>query len=434
MYAETRPNGANIARSSSAGLPPPSRAMCWDVVASVGRIVSEEMPGGRVRHRLDFGWLDGKRIRVNSIPSPAGGGRRLPISDEKTAQRVLDAIRADMLSGKTLEQALAPYRVGAASEDLVETQLAHYLATWDKLVAQGKRSPNSLREIKTYARIGGAFEHWWGWSIHRITGADIADWQLLLGERVNPHTGGVISEKTQRNISDRFRTFLRWLHDRGRIAEVPRFPVIKTDRPVTKVLTIEDQRRVLDAIPYELRGAFLAAANHSLRMGEIRALTVDDYKDGRIHVARAIKGATVGAPTGGTKNDSEEWIEIWNPELVEWIEDRLGRLTSEERLRGEIILFSNPRADRDTNPTQQWTPSALRRVWDRACRQVGVDINFQQGTRHTTTTALAPHLPERLLRKFTRHRTGAALNHYTARVEAPKAATIREIMGRRPGP
>src|SRR5437899_355803 len=89
------PRVRRSASIDSAGLPAPARAMTWDAMANVGRIERDVMKSGRRRFRLDFGRLDGKRMRVNSIPSPAGNGIRLPISDEVTAQRVLDAIRAE---------------------------------------------------------------------------------------------------------------------------------------------------------------------------------------------------------------------------------------------------------------------------------------------------------------------------------------------------
>ena len=51
---------------------------------------------------------------------------------------------------------------------------------------------------------------------------------------------------------------------------------------------------------------------------------------------------------------------------------------------------------------------------------------FQQGTRHTTLTALSETLPERVLRQFSRHRHAGSLDHYT-RPRATPAAIVRAL-------
>jgi len=102
---------------------------------------------------------------------------------------------------------------------------------------------------------------------------------------------------------------------------------------------------------------------------------------------------------------------VWSPELKAWIEWRIAQATPEARLRGEIALFWNPTA---RNAPKRWAPDALEREWNKACAKVGVrGVPFQQGTRHTTLTALSQELPERVLRQFSRHRHPGSLDHYT---------------------
>src|SRR5206468_10750341 len=56
------------------------------------------------------------------------------------------------------------------------------------------------------ARSDGAFGHWYGKSIHKITFAEIQDWHSILGGRVNPHNGKTIlredAEEHQRLFPD----------------------------------------------------------------------------------------------------------------------------------------------------------------------------------------------------------------------------------------
>jgi len=400
-----RPVVPAYGRRSGAGLSAPARAMTWGAVASVGRIVTEEMPSGRTRYRLDFGWLAGKRIRVNSIPSPAGGGRRIALADEATARRVLDAIRAEMVTGKTLEQALAPYRASASAEELVATQLARYGEFWEQQVKQGRRSFNTFREIQRYSRPDGPFAHWFDRPVWSITYAAIEDWQVHLG-------GSGASAKTIKNIAGAFRAFLRWCHRRGLIDRVPDFPTIKVAQHAPRLLTLEQQAKVLAAIPWERRGAFLAAATEALRLSEIRALDLDDYQDGKLNVAKAVQGSRVGSEIRGTKTGAAEWRGPWHEELVRWIEWRMEQATAEARLRGEVALFWNPSA---RNSAKRCATDPLERQWNAACDEaLGFRVPFQEGTRHSTLTALAAGgMSERMLRAFSRHKDGRSLDHYS---------------------
>ena len=49
-------------------------------------------------------------------------------------------------------------------------------------------------------------------------------------------------------------------------------------------------------------------------------------------------------------------------------------------------------------------------------------VPFQQGTRHSTLTALAQGgMSERMLRAFSRHRDGKSLDHYAKPKATPEA-------------
>jgi integrase len=303
---------------------------------------------------------------------------------------------------------------------MVEHHLAAYayLRQWEARVERGKKSPTTLREIHRYARPGGHFDFWRGRSVSGISYGDVEDFQLWLAGRISPRTKGSISSKTQKDVSDAFRTFLRWLKKRDVIDRVPEFPRIDVPEHEPKILDRDQQEAVLKAIPWERRGAFLVAATEALRLSEIRALNIDDYAEGKLMVDKAIKGPRVDSPVGGTKNHSAQRRELWSPDLVEWIQWRLKQANPQARLRGEIALFWNPTA---RNTAKRWTPDALERQWNAACESVGVRVPFQQGTRHSTLTRLAQVLPERVLRDFSRHRDGKSLDHYAKPKATPEA-------------
>jgi hypothetical protein len=203
------------------------------------------------------------------------------------------------------------------------------------------------------------------------------------------------------------------------------WPAIEVAEHVPRMLTVEAQGLVLEAIPWDLRGAFLAAAYESLRVSEVRAFDCDDYLgDGKLRLAAALQGSRADAKRSHTKNRSASLRELWNPELVRWIEWRLEQFTPEARLRGETALFWNPRAH---NPSKRWVPAALRNAWHEACELAGVGhIGLQEGTRHSTLTALGAALPERVLRAYSRHRDARSLDHY-AKPQATPDAIVRAL-------
>jgi integrase len=215
------------------------------------------------------------------------------------------------------------------------------------------------------------------------------------------------------------------LRRRSAIKEVPEFPAIKTEEHAPRIISIDQQRLVLEAIPWERRGAFLVAATEALRMSEIRALDLDDYRDGKLYVGKAVQGPRVKSPIRSTKTGAAEWRELWAEDLIQWIKWRLEQATPESQLRGEVALFWNPAA---RNKAKRWTPDCLERLWNKACKDaIGFSVGFQEGTRHSFLTALAQGgMSERMLRAFSRHRDGRSLDHY-AKPKITREAIVRAL-------
>ncbi|HME72647.1 MAG TPA: hypothetical protein VKM54_22690 [Myxococcota bacterium] len=361
--------------------------------------------------------------RVFSIPDPAG--RPLPIPDRRTAERVLEAIRKAYIDSGNLERAIAPWLSKPSAALLIESKVEVWLDWYRELVSQGKRSPNSLRELERYARLDGHFSFWYGRTILEISTPTVDDFALWLGKRG-------MGLKSQRNALTSFRGFVSWLRRRGELDGRPdvHWPVIDVAEHVPRVLTVEAQDRVLAAIPWELRGAFMAAAYESLRVSEVRAFDCDDYLGGgNLRLAAALQGSRADARRSHTKNRSATMRELWHPELVRWIEWRLELFSPEARLGGETALFWNPRPH---NAAKRWVPAALRNTWHEACERAGVGhIGLQEGTRHSTLTALGAALPERVLRAYSRHRDARSLDHY-AKPKATPDAIVRALRPRQP--
>ncbi len=340
------------------------------------------------------------------------------------AVRVLESIRSSVADGMPLERAVAKFKAQAVPEDLVENRIAEYLRWYEHAVDNGKRSPTSLREVKRYAAHDGHFSYWWGRPVHEIRISDIRSWHLWLAERPNArNTDKTISPKTQKNVSDAFRAFLRRLDEDEVIVHAPRFPEIEVPEYAPQTISMELQEQILDAIPWERRGAFLAAATEALRLSEVRAFNVDGWKDGKLNISHAVQGPRADARVHHTKNRSAEWREPWHPELLRWIGWRMTQLSGRAKLRGEVALFWNPKA---RNPAKRWTPDSMEREWHRACEEVGASIPFQEGTRHSTLTAMGSTMSDRMLMNFSRHRDAKSLGRYS-KPKATKEAIIRSL-------
>jgi len=387
----------------------------WDDVKNLGRIHSERLPSGAARHRIVF-HIRGRRVTVSRQTHE--NGVEVPFPTREAAEFVLQGIRSLVAQGMTLGRAIAQYRPMECPEDLVENRLTEHLEYFRGMVEAGKRSPTSLKELERYAKADGHFSFWFGQSVRDITFGAVEDWHRWLACRG-------IALKTQKNVSDAYRAFLRRLKRRGELDSVPEFPAIEVPEYAPRIIDIETQARILAAIPWERRGAFLAAATEALRTGELRALNLDDYKDGRLKISKAIQGHGTNARTRHTKNRSAEWRELWNDELISWIEWRLETATPAAKLRGEVALFWNPTAK---HRAKRWTHETIHDEWKRACKAAGEDVPFQEGTRHSILTTLGGVLPERMLQAFSRHRSSKSLGHYS-KPRATRAAIRKATRG-----
>lgn len=206
-----------------------------------------------------------------------------------------------------------------------------------------------------------------------------------------------------------FRAFLSWLEERGNIDHVPKFPRVPWDQKPPEILTPEGQRAVLDAIPWEDRGIFLAC-RHTLRPGETRALDLGDYRETNLYVHAAVKGQSSSSEIRGAKE--RNWRVVGaDEELQAWIEWRLSKASAEERLRKRgVPLFPNWKA---RNETRRWTTSTMTKAWNVAARSVGVTVSLYPGTKHTTLTNLARQgVDATRLQRFAGHADRRSTDHY----------------------
>jgi integrase len=312
---------------------------------------------------VDFG--HGRRIW--SLPV---GSTRLPLTEE-LACRVLELVRAEVSRGKDLADALAQFQPATAAPNRCETKLEKWLEAKRREVKAGDRSPTYLRELERYAKDDGHFAFWHGRSIHEAGDyAALEDWSAWLADRG-------LGPKSRHNVMAAWRSFLGWLYRRSELRELPRdFPWPKVPEHAPARLSARSQRAVLDAIPIEARGVFLAMALLGVRPGEAVVLRPADVADGWLTVAHARKGSRLDAPVRGTKSGSVRRLPV-PAELAEWIAAH--GPSREEQIAG-AVLFRNPRSG------AAWEHSGLWRTWRAACTVAGVRIAMYNGTKHTRAT------------------------------------------------
>jgi len=146
-----------------------------------------------------------------------------------------------------------------------------------------------------------------------------------------------------------------------------------------------------------------------IRPGEARALLVSDYRDGWLDVDKAVKGNRIDAPVRGTKSGKPKRLPV--PDLLaDWIRKHVPR---DGRLRG-APLFANP------NTGGPWTPTSLRRCWEKACEAVGIEgISIYEGCKHSfATDAVARGVQERHLQAFLGHADARSTRRYARLADA----------------
>ena len=390
--------------------------MNWTMAATFGHV--------RRRRGNKRGWeIDLGRSTTPRFLYTARGAH---LESSKMAEAILDAIRVRIARGATPQQAVDEFAPLSAERNRVEVWLGRYLSEQEERAERLEISPNHLREVRRCCNSDGTFSWWNGSGLHEIDAASLNEWRLWLSREHG------LSPKSVRNILGYFRAFVSWLHRLERVERMPPFPSVRVNDHRPTILSTRTQQMILEAIPWERRGAFLAAC-HGVRPGEARALGVGDYQERDdapgLMVSRAIKGPNANAPTGGTKTGEAHWIPM-DDELRDWIEWRLKERRQALRLGGpaafaSTTLFPNPTA---RNKDRRWIANALREEWNRAAKSVGVQVRMYEGTKHTSATAWrSSGMSLEMVRRMLRHRDARSTERYgkladEALVEAFKQA------------
>jgi len=351
------------------------------VARTFGTVACEERPGRRPSWYIDCR-IGGRRYRLRGMQTKAG--RWVRFADETQAQEALEEIRSDLRRGVAELLAVADFLPSGAPETWFER---HWRRFVQAKVRQGKEdgrrqlSHGRLEELRGYegrGHLGPLLQV----PLPALSYGVLEDWRDALFAKG-------LAPKTVHHLIADVGTCLRWLHKRGELAVVPPLPEVMVPEYAPKIPTPAAQDALLDAIPLQKRGAFLARGYMGLRPSEAARANVEDYDFERDVLTVHGKG----------------WRVRYLPaaeEVAAWVREVHG----EARLRvAGRPLFPNPDAHGDE---KRWTKAAARRVMLEAMKVTGMKFKPNEALRHGFATHAAA-------RGVELERVSAYLGHTDAR-------------------
>jgi site-specific recombinase XerD len=333
-----------------------------------------------------------------------------PLRRKRDAERVLSHIRDELWRGRPLEDLVAPYLPSHAKPRLVQVRIAAWLEIKGQEFESGDLSPGYLRELERYARSDGHFSFWSGMSAAEIDYGRLQEWTHWLARRG-------IGAKTRWNIVAAFRSFVSWLYLRGEIRQIPHFTWPKCEEYEPTIISPDLQDDLLEAIPEDRRGIFLAEFLIGLRPGEARALDCRDYRDAKLRVSKAVKGRGERKVIRGTKTRRVRFVPV-HPDLATWIAKYVPK---PRLLQGDAPLFINP------NTGSRWEESAVKRVFYKARDIAGLPkVSMYEAGKHSMATeAYARIRDERKVQAILGHADVRSTRRYARLTEGALVEVLR---------
>ena len=342
--------------------------MLREMARTFGSIVTRSRDG-KTRFGLRFR-IDGEEFHSWSVPV---GERKIRYSSRDLAEGVLDEIRSDIRRGIDPLAAVSPY--------LQNSTLFAFEKFWDEWTgrqreraAAGQLNPTRARNVSSYARLG---------HLDPILGVSVFDLNFGFMEGLQQHllSEQRLSPKSTRHILTDVKTCLRWLARRKGFPAAPDIPPTAVPRHIPTIPSIEEQRAMLDAIPWNQRGYFLARGLLGVRDEEAARANLEDYRWGNDESAdswfiRAKAGQNRLVPVPA--------------ELARWVREHHRPGPCEVG----TPLFTNPESIGPRSDNGRWSPSARRRAMLKAMEQIGRPKAWRpnEALRHCFGTRTAERL------------------------------------------
>ncbi len=317
--------------------------------------------------------IDGKEFTSWSVPM---GKKHIRYSSRDLAKGVLDEIRGDIRRGIDPLAAVSPY--------ITNTSLYAFEVFWDEWTqrlrertAAGQLHKTRARVVSGYARLG---------HLDPILQASIFELDFGFMEALQQHLLGAqgLSPKSTRHVLSDVKTCLRWVARRRGFPPAPDVPSTHVPRHIPTIPSIEEQRALLDVIPWDRRGYFLARGLLGVRDEEAARANAEDYRWGADETSDSwfIRG----------KGGLNRLVPV-PVELALWVREH-----HQPGLREVgLPLFTNPDSYGQGSDNARWKESARRNAMLKAMEDIGKPKAWRpnEALRHCFGTRTA----ERLLRE-----------------------------------
>jgi len=340
-----------------------------------------------------------------------------PLTSYELAHRVLTQIRQD-IDHKTFDPK------NYQSKNLVVLQFKNYSETWLKrykeLFENGEISPAYYRNLENY--VNERFiPYFQVMDIREIRGGHINDFyvskymkvqkKLKHKERSKP-----LSIKTKSNIMAALKKlFNDACFEDEYIKKVPKFKRINVPDPEWTWADEEIQDKILNEIPIHHLPIFVFLTRQGTRPGEARAVQWRDFSfdNDTVTISRAFSEDVLRPFPKPRRNK----ILPLDPELKEVL---LGLPTP---IKNDEFVFY------DQDLGKPYTTYKLSKLWRKACKQVGLNIKFYEGTRHSFASQAANRgVSIDLIGKFLGHQNQSAS---TRRYTHLKIDSLKVVMRRK---
>jgi len=310
----------------------------------------------------------GRNLVVCSDPS-----RRLPFSSYEMAYRILEKIRSEIDAhtfdlSRYVQAKLRPLQFNVWADE--------WLSKKEILVEKKVRTPSYLKELRRFVRI---YKGFFGEMDIRDIGNKAVD-NFFLSIRGKP--------KYQANIMNGLHKMLADALDWKDIGMMPTFPKIEVPEQEVKVITLEDQDRIINLIEDKMDRAYiLFTAREMVRPSETRALCWDaiDLLHNKVTIKRHF---SLNELWTATKSRAIKVLPL-DPDVKELLEGL------QRHIKSPFVFHKE-----DGRP---YSESYTRKLWNKISGGMGIRISLYQGTRHSSATEAATRVSMDVISEFLGH-------------------------------
>jgi len=325
-------------------------------------------------------WYQGKRVRLFSDKT----GQVL--DSYQRAQTLLSHIRYE-IQHHVFDP--SKYVSSDMKKFLFEEQIEDFFKEKKVEETKGNISPSYIGSL-TNCKDNYYLPFFRGKDVRDITSKDIRDFYHQLPQR---------KEKTIKNVLDTLRHFFRNLCRYEIIERVPVFPIIRVPESIPSWTSIDNQLKLLNAIPTIHKPIFTCVLFQGVRPSEARALKWKDVdlSTKTVIIRRTFSRSKIVERTKG-RNIKPRLIHPFVFDV----------LTSLQRGLPEAFVFPNPTTRRPYSKTR------LENIFQIARKQTGINIHLYAAGRHSVATnAAIAGVDARIIRNYLGHADTRTTEIYT---------------------